>query len=83
MLQVVYPLIDAFQVRCTDEHVSADKSLPALEFRSGDCSHLQRSLQTPGESRTKIRWQMSSLDLLSEMPVVNSFRENRRTENEI
>jgi hypothetical protein len=44
---------------------------------------LQTHLQTRGKLLGKIRLQMSSLDLLSEIPVVNRFGENRPTENEI
>lgn len=37
--------------------------------------------QTPPQTLKKIHFQMSSLDLLSEMPVVNRFGENCLTEN--
>ena len=56
---------------------------PEENFRPENPSHLQRNLQTPAKSRKKIRLQMSNLDLLSEMPVVNRCGENGPTENGI
>jgi hypothetical protein len=54
---------------------------PQENFRSKNPSHLQRNIQTPGESGDKIHLQTNRLDLLSGLPVVNRSGETRSTEN--
>jgi hypothetical protein len=55
----------------------------AENFRSETPSHLQWNLQTPRKSPKKICLQISGLDLLSRLPVVNRFGENCSVENGI